>query len=208
MASSAEFAYRGAVAGLRETKRGATSQAIVDAAMRLVEERRFADVSVDEIAAAAGISRRTFFRYFPTKEDVILDRRRVDRAYVAMALDAPEPGEDAVGQVMRVLVEVQRRAFGMFRPEHQLALHRLTHEEPELTARSWLLLEEVRDAVVGALVGRAEGARELLRTRVLVSACIMVVDTAITTWIEGGMRDDLDGFLDAGADHVRRGFGG
>jgi hypothetical protein len=42
--------------------------------------------------------------------------------------------------------------------------------------------------------------------RVLVSACIMVVDSAITTWIEGGQREALDAMLAEGADHVRRGF--
>ena len=66
------------VRGLRETKKASTSQAIVDAAIDLLRGRHFSDVSVDEIATAAGIGRRTFFRYFPSKEDVFLDRRRLE----------------------------------------------------------------------------------------------------------------------------------
>lgn len=206
LASSAEFAYGVEVSRLRETKRAATAQAIVDASMRLVADRRFADVSVDEIAAAAGISRRTFFRYFPQKEDVILDRRRLDRRYVEAAMATRLAGEDEVGQLMRVIIEVQRRGFAIFRPEHQAPLHRLTHEEPELTARSWLLLEDIRSLLVAGLVGARPARPELLRARVLVSACLMVVDAGITTWIEGGMREDLAAIFAEGADHVRRGF--
>lgn len=196
------------MAGLRESKKATTSQAIVDAAMELMRDRRFSDVSVDQIAAAAGIGRRTFFRYFPTKEDIFLDPRRIDRDYVSAALRERSPGEDDVALVMRVLAEVQRRGFAMFRPEHQRDLHRLTHFEPELAARSWLLMEAVRDMVVGGLVGPDAIRSDVLRARVLVSACIMAVDAAITTWIEGGMRESLAETLDEGSEHLRRGFAG
>jgi AcrR family transcriptional regulator len=174
--------------------------------MDLMEGRRFVDVSIDEIAAAAGIGRRTFFRYFPTKEDVFLDPRRVDRAYALEALAHRGANEDDVALVMRVLAELQRRTFSAFRPEHQLELHRLTHGEPELAARSWLLMEDVRDLVVKGMVGDSRSPKALLRARVLVSACIMVVDVGVTTWLEGGMRQDLDAVLAEGANHVRRGF--
>lgn len=206
MASSADSRYRRRVAGWREVKRARTSQAIVDAAMVLFRARPFRDVSVDEIAAAAGVGRRTFFRYFPTKEDLLLDRRRIDREYALAALRDRTPDDDDVGLVMRVLAEIQRRGFAMFKPEHQLELHRLTHHEPELAARSWLLLEEVREILVSGLLPPDAGSAELLRARVLVSACIMVMDTGITTWIEGGMEDDLAAILSDGAEHLRRGF--
>lgn len=174
--------------------------------MTLLEGRHFADVSVDEIAAAAGIARRTFFRYFPTKEDVFLVRRRRDRDYAAAALRDRPSGEDDVALVMRVLAELQRRAFAAFRPEHQAELHRLTHFEPELAARSWLLMEEIREVLVAGLVHPGAERSEVLRARVLASACIMVVDAAITSWIEGGMRESLASILSDGADHLRQGF--
>ena len=200
------FAYSVRVRGLRETKKASTSQAIVDAAMELFKGRHFSDVSVDEIAASAGIGRRTFFRYFPTKEDVFLDRRRLDREFAAGALRARAPGEDDVALVMRVLAEVQRREFAVFKPDHQLELHRLTHFEPELAARSWLLMEAVRDILVAGLVGPDPDRSEKLRARILAGACIMVVDAGITTWIEGGMSEDLPAILTEGAEYVRQGF--
>lgn len=195
------------MAGLREARQANTAQAIVDAAMELMRGRRFRDVSVDEIAARAGIGRRTFFRYFPTKEDVFLDRRRLDRDFLTSALRTRGPGEDDFELVMRVIAGLQRRAFALLRPEQQPELHRLTHFEPELAARSWLLMEEVRDLVVAGLTGPKPGRSALLRARVLTSASIMVVDSAITTWIEAGMRDDLESILAEGAEHLRRGFG-
>lgn len=205
MASSANLAY-GVVVGLRSQRQAKTSQAIVDAAMELLNGRRFADVSIEAIAARAGIGRRTFFRYFPTKEDVLLDRRRIDREYAVKAMRARSSGEDDVSLVMRVLAEIQRRAFAVFRPEHQTELHRLTHTQPELAARSWLLMEEVREMVVSGLVGPHSPRSEVLRARALTGACIMVVDAGVTTWIAGGMREDLDTILAEGTHHLRLGF--
>jgi AcrR family transcriptional regulator len=194
------------VAGLRQAKKANTAQAIVDAAMALFRGRQFSDVSVDDIAAAAGIGRRTFFRYFPTKEDLFLDWRRVDRDFVLAALRTRAPGEDDIGLVMRVIGDVQRQGVVMVRPEHQVEFHRLTHFDPRLSARSWLLMEKARGFLVEGLVGSTPAPSELLRARVLVSACIMVMDTAITTWIEGGMQEDLEAIVAVGVAHVRNGF--
>lgn len=200
------FVHTPGVAGLREARKTRTHQAIVDAAMALLEKRPFRDVSIDEIVVAAGVGRRTFFRYFPTKEDVVLDPRRLDRAFLTKALRERRPGEDEIGRVMRVLAELQRRTFAHVRPEHQLTVHRLTHFEPALAARSWLLTEEARDALVEGLIESGADTHARLRARILASAAIMVVDAAVTTWIEGGMREELDPLLEEGAGHLRRGF--
>ncbi|MFC7580087.1 TetR family transcriptional regulator [Schaalia naturae] len=60
--------------------RGATAAAVERAAMDLVVEHGYDQVTVDMIAQAAGISQRTFFNYFPTKDDALLGREmpRVD----------------------------------------------------------------------------------------------------------------------------------
>ena len=59
--------------GLRETKKLATRQQIADVAMRLFVQRGFDQVTVAEVAAEAGVSEKTVFNYFPTKEDLFFD---------------------------------------------------------------------------------------------------------------------------------------
>lgn len=58
--------------GLREQKRRDTRRSIEDAATRLVDERGFKEVTVEEICEDAGISRRTFFNYFDSKDEAVL----------------------------------------------------------------------------------------------------------------------------------------
>jgi AcrR family transcriptional regulator len=59
-------------AGLRERKKAKTRTAIREHAMRLFEEQGYAATTIEAIAAAADVSQSTFFRYLPTKEDVVL----------------------------------------------------------------------------------------------------------------------------------------
>jgi AcrR family transcriptional regulator len=61
------------VLGLRERKKAKTRAAIREHALRLFREQGYAETTVDQIADAAEVSPSTFFRYFPTKEDVVLD---------------------------------------------------------------------------------------------------------------------------------------
>ena len=192
--------------GLRARKKAATEQAIVDAAMKLFAERGFAVTKVEDIAAAAGIGRRTLFRYFPTKQDIVLDPRRLDRAFARAALRERRVSADDVEHVMAVLAELQRRAFAVFRPEHQRVLHRLSHDEPALAARSFLLMQEMRDLVVEVLLPKRASRAERLRARLLAITCIVAVDTSVTMWVEGGMKEDLRKILGQAGARLREGF--
>ena len=77
--------------GLREKNRLKIELDLSRAAMELFAARGFDAVTVDAIAAAAGVSRRTFFRYFPTKEDVFFARRREQHDKLSALLAAPRP---------------------------------------------------------------------------------------------------------------------
>lgn len=75
----------------RSRKRLATRQAISDAATRLFFERGFDQVTVDEIAAAADVGRKTVFNHFPRKEDLFFDRDEEVREILRQALRQRDP---------------------------------------------------------------------------------------------------------------------
>ena len=90
--------------GLRERKKQRTRELIVDRAMALFDERGFEHVTIADIAAAADIAPRTFFSYFPSKEDVVFhDFQAVFDQFEARMAARPE-GETTLA-VLRAFVE-------------------------------------------------------------------------------------------------------
>lgn len=93
-------------AGLRERKKQRTRQALIDAAVRLFNERGYDQTTVADIAAAAELSTRTFFLHFPTKEAVVFadDRGRLDAGLAAIA--GRRPGESASETLLKAMSEM------------------------------------------------------------------------------------------------------
>ncbi|HEY7482931.1 MAG TPA: TetR family transcriptional regulator [Streptosporangiaceae bacterium] len=168
--------------GLRERKKRRTRQAIAAAALRLFAERGFDETTIADIAAAAEVAPRTFFSYFPSKEDVVfaeIDDRLAD---VRERLDRRPPGETPLATMRRVVLETMEALaaeHGQFaaariklmleRPALQArALQRLYDAEHELTERLQTICPALdpSDAavVVGATVGGLQAAIMYCRT--------------------------------------------
>jgi AcrR family transcriptional regulator len=92
-------------AGLRERKKLATRQALSTAAMRLAVERGLENVVVEDIAAAAGVSARTFNNYFASKYDAICARTLDQADKVGAALRARPPGEPLMEAIAGAVLE-------------------------------------------------------------------------------------------------------
>ncbi len=83
--------------GLRETKKRQTRETIAQAAADLFRDRGFSAVTVDDVAAAANVSRQTVFNYFPTKEQMLFDRdEEIEAALLALVRDQSD-GASLVG---------------------------------------------------------------------------------------------------------------
>lgn len=78
--------------GLRERKRQQTRQELIGAAMQLFEERGYEQTTVAEIASAAGVSTKTFFNYFASKDEVLFPHlsRRIDAAVALIEQRGPD----------------------------------------------------------------------------------------------------------------------
>src|SRR3954463_15888439 len=120
-------------AGLRERKKAKTRAAIRDHAIRLFEEQGYASTTVDQIAEAAEVSQSTFFRYFPTKEDVIL----IDD-YDPLIVEAIKAQPPEVTPV-NALLEGMRAVFLKLGPDEwrsEQRRQRIFQAVPELRARA------------------------------------------------------------------------
>jgi AcrR family transcriptional regulator len=132
--------------GLRERKKRQTRQYISDVATGLFLERGFDAVTVAEVGDAANVSVNTVYNYFPTKEDLFLDRSRgvVDR--LARWVRGREEGESAAVAVLRELrdeVEAVSPRVGLM--DGYARFMRVIHEAPALRSRLWAIGQEVLD---------------------------------------------------------------
>ncbi|GGN68454.1 TetR family transcriptional regulator [Actinoplanes lobatus] len=138
--------------GLRERKKAKTRAAIRDHALRLFEERGYAATTVDQIADAAEVSPSTFFRYFPTKEDVILVDD-VDEVLLG-AIRAQPAGVPPIEAIRRAMREV----FDAMSPEaweFERRRQRLVLIVPELRMRMLQQMTGAIDLMAGVIAERA-----------------------------------------------------
>ncbi|MFI0165109.1 TetR family transcriptional regulator [Streptomyces sp. NPDC017095] len=139
--------------GLRERKKQRMYQDVSDIAVRLFLERGFDAVSVAEVAAAAGISKPTLFRYFPAKEDLVLHRIADHESEAArVAAGAADP-VDALRRHFLAGLDRRDPVTGLNDHPDVLAFHRLLYGTPSLVARAYAHQERSEAALAEALGG-------------------------------------------------------
>ncbi len=147
--------------GRREQKREETRRRLMREGQRLFAGQGFDRTSVDEIAAAAGVSRRTFFHYFGSKEDVVLSRHDdFERALLDAIRTAPPEAP-----LLDVAEQAVIAALGLFDAQEARLLEQLKRDTPALRARDHGKYERLERAIAGALAERSGGSPDDLRTR-------------------------------------------
>jgi len=188
--------------GLRERKKAKTRAAIQEHALRLFAEQGYEATTVDEIADAAEVSPSTFFRYFPTKEDVVL-YDALDPLLLA-ALEAQPPALSPIGAVRAAMSQVFGRAAVdvLAQQEGRAAL---IFSVPELRMR--MLDEAARsmNLLVDVIARRAGRRPDDIAVRALTGA---VIGVAMAAWVgaDGVHRSDYLRQMDEGLAQLEAGF--
>jgi AcrR family transcriptional regulator len=180
--------------GLRERHRRRTEALLEEAALRLFEERGFDLVTVDDIATAADVSRRTFFRYFAAKEDALLadQPRRLEELRQAFAVrPAGEPALTALRQALLSLASGHEQDR-----ERLLRRAKLMRATPSLQTR-WMGMQRTWEQAVTEMVADRLGVDPLvdLRPGVIAASTLASVRTAISIWVTADGRGDLQAMV-------------
>jgi AcrR family transcriptional regulator len=189
--------------GLRERKKARTKTAIQLHAMRLFHERGYQATTIEQIAAAAEVSPSTFFRYFPTKEDVVLYD-----ALDPMLLEAfrAQPAELSPIQALRGAM------WAVFDhlPAGEMAMQRerdaLIRSVPELRARMLDEFAKNLQLIAEIVAERVGRPADDLAVRTLAGAVIGVGIGALYTAGEHGTTEDYLAIMDAGLRHLDAGL--
>jgi AcrR family transcriptional regulator len=188
--------------GRRERKKLATRRALEESAMRLFTDKGFDGTTVEEIADAADVSARTFFRYFATKDEVLfgdheprleamralLEQRPADEP-IMVSLEAllRGLGDMLVAQRERVLVqsEVSKarvQVLGLFR-QHQ---------------------EEMNEVIISFVAARLQDDGQVrMRARVVASAAMGAYLAASSEWLRSDGAEDMTRLMDEALEALR-----
>jgi AcrR family transcriptional regulator len=159
------------VTGLRERKRQRTREAIVDAALRLFDERGFDNTTIADIAAEADIAPRTFFGYFPSKEDVVFDEFDDTFATLKARLLEREEGETAI-DAMRAWLAAFLESHQHLADDRSRCRRRVIGGTPALQVHERGLMgrfEETLGEAVASDLGEEPGS---LRSRMVAAAAV------------------------------------
>jgi AcrR family transcriptional regulator len=191
--------------GLRERKRRRTQEALIDTALRLFEEKGYDTVSVEEIAATADVSPRTFYRYFPAKEDVLLGGQDTEQATLR-ALAERRPGESDVDFIARAMLA----GLAANDPARALRGYRLVQTIPALQARMFQLVWRggQEPFVQALLAGRPATHDAQLRAHVLTHAVTDAMRVAVTFWLDSGQHGPLHTECEKALAILREAFAG
>ena len=173
--------------GLRARKHRRTREAIRDAALRLFIERGFDDTAVEEIAAAADVAPRTFYRYFASKEEVIFHDPDAE-ATLGRALAARRPGESDVELIARAMLEAM-----LLHEERVVLARQIIDATPGLRGHVLHRVEQTAGLIADHLLssgGRpgSAGRDARFRAQVLAQSVAAAARLAFFAWIDAGRR--------------------
>ena len=183
-----------------------THDALVEAAFSLFKELGFEATTVEQIADRAEVSRRTFFRYFATKESIAFphhaERLELFEKYLSQRIH----GETPLTAVRRCLIIIARE----YEREREQILEQaqLIESSPTLIAKDRILDLRWEEVIAQALVNGSDSNDQKKRqARLLAGAVVGVIRAALREWMASGCQLDLVNLGTEALDLLARGTG-
>ncbi|MGC4939716.1 TetR family transcriptional regulator [Kribbella sp. DT2] len=177
--------------GLRDRARRAVRAEVAGIGFGLFAEHGFDQVTADQIAAAAGMSRTSFFRYFPTKEDVVLGHLEEMGEELSAALAARPAGEGA-------WVALEQAFYDQFGetledPDRALRLAKMMQETPALRARHLEKQQKWQELLAPEVARRLRITDDPSdpRARAVTGAALACLDAANVAWMNSKGEKDM-----------------
>jgi AcrR family transcriptional regulator len=167
--------------GLRERHKQSTRRSLEDAALRLFADRGYDATTIEAIADEAGVSPRTFFRYFTAKDEVLDMGWQQRREQLAELVDAAPAEDDDHAAAARVLVAMAES----FEPERERVLlrARALRSSPALRGRNADTAAAWEHTLADGLARRRGLAEPDVRARSVAAAYTAVWRTALGDWL-------------------------
>ncbi len=190
--------------GLRERTRRAVQAEIGDVAMRLFLERGFEATTMEQVANEAGISRRSLFRYFGTKEDIVLGNLVEAGIAVKDALEA-RPADEPPWEALRAAFE-SLALDPEYSPERNLRISKMLYGTPSLRASHFekqLRWQELLVPNIQMRLDAKTGVAPDPRAEAIVACALTCLDVAIEIWTRGDGEADPAHLFDQAVAAVR-----
>lgn len=194
--------------GLRERKKQRTRRALIEAALRLFDEKGFEETTLAEIAAEAEVSTRTFFSYFASKEDVLFFDGASRIARAIEMISSREPGERVADLLLRLVrASLQWASDDDFSLLEAPLRMRLIMTVPSLQARALHLLFDSQLQLARALEDAFPGEIDHVDAAAAVGALIGATKLAVISTISrGGSLEQAEESAMRGAELALRGL--
>jgi AcrR family transcriptional regulator len=168
--------------GLAARKKQRTRQQLAEAAAELFYERGYDATTIDDIAAAVDVSPRTFYRYFPTKEDLVVAIGETSIESFLAALGARAPEEPLLAAVGAAVDDAL--APGWVDTSRVRSFMALIRDTPAFRARWVEEAYDNRHRLAAVIAGRTDGDATSLRNLLIAGAISMAINTAVQCWAD------------------------
>lgn len=185
---------------MRERTRRIAQTELTVVAQDLFLEHGYEETTVDQIAAAAGMSKRTFFRYFPSKDDLVIGKYDLFGDRMAEALDQ-RPADEPVWESLRRVFDI---TLDYVQDDHQRArndaMEAIVRSTPQLSAGYLEKMQRIQQLLIGRVanrIGSDESDDGDPRASAIVGAAFACMQAARASWFASDQSVPFDQVLDS-----------